>query len=146
MKAFSSICLILLMLFFYFVGCSQGTAESNKSNSDKLLGLWQLSKVIQGDSTVGKPDPYTGRFDVQLNFKNDSTITGTSSMNPISGRYSISNAESISISIMYGSKLGEKPWGMYFQQGIGKVTSFSLIEDDLQLKSNAGVMIFKKIN
>ena len=134
--------LTVALACFCFFACTQENVDVDQP----LVGIWQLQRVIERDSIIERPNPYTARKDVQVEFRADGMIKGSSSSNNIAGTYKITGNDSISISIGYESKLGENPWGQYFAKGVIKVTTFEIEKDILKLDYSGNKLVFKKIN
>jgi hypothetical protein len=132
--------------FFCIITGAACTETPITADSQSILGRWQLYKVIVNDSVIGKPSPYKGRNEVEIEFLAQDRIFGTTSSNNYSGTYQVKEPDSLSVIYVPGSKVREIRWGEYFLHGLLNVKSFKIVDGSLVLNfKERDKLFFKKI-
>jgi hypothetical protein len=126
------------------LGCSN---ENESVSSNHLAGtIWKLEGFVDvGTGNLKVAEPNDPKCYI-LTFDTDSTISGTSSTNGVSGIYSVNYEKSTLCFIAYGgTKRGEVHDGYLFVNSFRAVQSFSLSDTALRLYYNDGknYLLFK---
>ena len=139
------------MFNYYLIKVREREPDDNKGPSDPkatLVGTkWKLAGI--GDTKTGiltELEPKDCKDCYTLSFVTESGFYSRSSVNQLSGNYSIDYTTScIDISNFIGTEIAERGDGQQYLEGFNSIQSFSLQKDELRLyyKNNEKYFLFK---
>ena len=122
---------------------------------NKLLDTnWKNSKSPGWDTIVWENWWYEGWWEEKftLYFDTDSTISGTTNIRELCGKYivnfSLNNIGIIYFKECYGSFIGDSSEGFIYEDSLSKVQSYSFTEEELKLYYNEknNYLLFRRNN
>jgi len=131
---------MLVVLAFVVIGCNSPTGNGTPNGSGnvdfELTGTsWKLTGIVDSETgSLTELEPRDCEECYTLTFDTDTTISSYSSVNEMSGDYSVDyETKSISILKFGGTKINERGDGNLWWRIFIPIETFSFIENELRL-------------
>ncbi len=102
---------ITIFIFLSLIGCNK--EENDTTEITSIVGNWKVVSIIEEGEVILKDFPNDS---IDIEFKNDGTIYGTSLRNLLTGHYELFDNDSIWVSSIGGTEALETNWVNKFKE------------------------------